>query len=216
MYSVLLFVVCVVGAYLVGGIPFGLIIAKAKGKDLRSIGSGNIGATNVARALGRRYGLLAFVLDAAKGALPVLFVSFVLPLSNREVASLLGGLVAASTIIGHIFSPYLKFRGGKGVATGAGATAALLPLPFLICASVWLIMLVLMRYVSLASISAAVALPLSFVILNIKDGDFIHSELVVFLYSLLIGSLVVIRHRSNIKRLLSGKEPKIGERHSTT
>jgi len=208
--DVVVFAACIVVAFLVGGIPFGFAIAKAKGIDIRKIGSGNIGATNVGRALGRKYAILVFFLDAAKGAVPVLLVRFVIPLDGG--VELLAALTAAAAICGHIFSPFLWFRGGKGTATGAGATAALLPLPFLICASVWALVFVLMRYVSLASITSAVALPVSFLLINIKNPDILGSEVVPFVYSLVIASLIVVSHRSNIGRLVRGEEPKVGRR----
>lgn len=203
--------VCVVGAFLLGSVPFGLLVARAKGIDLRKVGSGNIGATNVGRALGKKYAILVFLLDAGKGAVPVFLVRFVVPLGDVRVG-LVATLAAAAAISGHVFSPFLRFRGGKGVATGAGATAALLPLPFLICVSVWVLVLTVTRYVSFASMVAAVTLPLSLLIVDVKNSDSLGSGVAPSVYSLVIAALIVVSHRSNIKRLVRGEEPKVGRK----
>jgi glycerol-3-phosphate acyltransferase PlsY len=206
----IIFVIAIIGAYLLGSIPFGLIIAKAHGKDLRSIGSGNIGATNVARALGRRWAYLCFLLDMLKGLVPMLASVFT---GWKPVILLTVGIAA---ILGHIFPVYLKFKGGKGVATSLGVAFGLWPY-YTICAfvalGVWVIVVLTWRYVSLASIVASIAFAVTlFLIVLLTPGwDFVN------LWPLLIAAaaiplMVIIRHRENIKRLLAGTESKILEK----
>ncbi len=212
MYSIL--ALAVIPAYLLGSIPFGVIIAKAKGKDLRSIGSGNIGATNVARALGRRWAYFCFILDVLKGLIPMLAVRALIEVPNPTPGLLtLWLLVGCASICGHIFPIYLKFKGGKGVATSLGVALGLWPY-YTICASfvfiIWVLVVLASRYVSLASIIASIAFPLTLVLaIILKPGwDFVN------LWPLLIAAtaiplMVIIRHRENIKRLLTGTESKV-------
>jgi len=215
----MIFIILISGSYLFGSIPFGLLIAKAKGKDLRSIGSGNIGATNVARALGRRWAYLCFLLDVMKGLVPMLATRpFAIPLSTdsypeRVVVLWLWLLVGCAAVVGHIFPIYLKFKGGKGVATSLGVALGLWPY-YTICASfalaIWAVVVLIWRYVSLASIVASIAFPIILLLAIIlsPDWDF------VSLWPLLITAsaiplMVIIRHRENIKRLIAGTENKI-------
>jgi len=211
------FIITIIAAYLLGSIPFGLLIAKAHGKDLRSIGSGNIGATNVARALGKKWAYLCFLLDMLKGLLPMLLASFEFRISNFEFPAL-GGLwlwlaVGCAAILGHIFPVYLKFKGGKGVATSLGVALGLWPY-YTICAAVafaiWAAVLVAWRYVSLASITASVAFPLILLLATVL----IPAWDVANLWPLLIAAagiplMVIVRHRQNIRRLIAGTEDKI-------
>jgi len=216
MYAIFIFA-CLL-AYLVGSIPFGLLIAKAHGKDLRSIGSGNIGATNVARALGKRWAYLCFLLDMLKGALPMLITgnwrlvigNYQLPVTSYQLLWLAVGCAA---ILGHIFPIYLKFKGGKGVATSLGVALGLWPY-YTICAAfaiaIWIVTVLIWKYVSLASITASVSFPLLLILVIIlrPDWDF------VSLWPLLIAAtaiplMVIIRHRGNIKRLIAGTESKV-------
>jgi glycerol-3-phosphate acyltransferase PlsY len=215
MYAIFALFVIVIGAYLLGSIPFGLIIAKAHGKDLRSIGSGNIGATNVSRALGRKWAYVCFALDVLKGLVPMLAIMFIAKPAGI-VKLMLWLVVGCAAISGHIFPIYVKFRGGKGVATGFGVALGLWPY-YTICASfaiaVWVVVVLIWRYVSLASIAASVTFPLVLITaIVLKPGwDFIS------LWPLLIAAtaiplMVIIRHRENIKRLLAGTESKIFSR----
>src|ERR1700738_5228241 len=147
-------------AYLVGGVPFGYLIARARGVDILRQGSGNIGATNVGRVLGRRCGILCFLLDFAKGALPVAVALLVRSSSDAEEQlglgpDLLPVTAGLAAFLGHLFPVYLRFRGGKGVATGAGVVAVLLPGPALGAIFVWFAVVSASRYVSLASVAAA-------------------------------------------------------------
>ncbi|HUU16641.1 MAG TPA: glycerol-3-phosphate 1-O-acyltransferase PlsY [Sedimentisphaerales bacterium] len=215
----IIFVPAIIGAYLLGSIPFGLLIAKAHGKDLRSIGSGNIGATNVSRALGRKWAYVCFVLDVLKGMVPMLaMLSFTRPLSTQSqtekvILLWLWLAVGCGAILGHIFPIYVKFKGGKGVATSFGVALGLWPY-YTICAffaiAIWIVVVLIWRYVSLASIAASVTFPIVLIMaIVLKPGwDF------VSLWPLLIAAtaiplMVIIRHRENIKRLLAGTESKI-------
>lgn len=201
----------VVLSYLVGAIPFGYIIAKVKGVDIREVGSGNIGATNVGRALGRRWGLVVFLLDALKGGGVVLLARLVVSPYIGVSGYFLGSLCGGASVLGHIFPVYLRMRGGKGVATGAGATAALLPLPLLVAATVWGLILLFSRIVSVASISSSIAFLSAHFLLGPKPS-FSKQVLPVTIYAFLLTTLVLIRHRANIKRLIEGKEPRIGRK----
>ncbi len=184
-------------AYLCGAIPFGYIIAKVfKHVDIRTIGSGNTGATNVYRSISKPLGVLTLILDVIKGFLPVYLVSFFFPDYQWMVIS-----VAFVTIIGHTFTVFLSLKGGKGVATACGAFLAINPLAVLICFLGFVIVLAIFKYVSFASIVAALMLPISLYVLGALP------EIVVF--SGLISLLVIVRHISNIKRLLNGTENKI-------
>lgn len=184
-------------SYLCGAIPFGYIIAKLfKNVDIRKVGSGNPGATNVYRTISKPLGVLTLILDVLKGFLPVYFVFLLNPDYQWMVIS-----VAFVTIIGHIFTIFLNFKGGKGVATACGVFLAINPLAVLVCLLVFIVLLAIFRYVSLASIMAAVMLPISLYFFNSLP------ETVVF--AGMISVLVIVRHISNIKRLLNGTENKI-------
>ena len=153
----IIFALAAIGAYLLGSIPFGLLIAKAHGKDLRSIGSGNIGATNVSRALGRKWAYVCFLLDVLKGMVPMLAIMFITK-PQGIVMLLLWLAVGCAAISGHIFPIYVRFKGGKGVATSFGVAVGLWPY-YTICASfaiaIWVVVVLIWQYVSLASIAAS-------------------------------------------------------------
>ena len=218
MYAI--FALAVIPAYLLGSIPFGVIIAKAHGKDLRSIGSGNIGATNVSRALGRRWAYFCFVLDVLKGLVPMLAVRTLIEVPEPTPSLLsLWLLVGCAAILGHIFPIYLKFKGGKGVATSLGVALGLWPY-YTICAAlafvVWAAVALIWRYISLASIVASIAFPLVLILaIALTPGwDFAN------LWPLLIAAtaiplMVIIRHRENIKRLIAGTENKVFNRQGS-
>ena len=214
-----IFALAVAAAYLLGSIPFGLLIAKAHGKDLRSIGSGNIGATNVARALGRKWAYFCFALDVLKGLVPMLAVLLLLqPLSASSQAETVILLwlwlaVGCAAILGHIFPVYLKFKGGKGVATSFGVALGVWPYYTISAAAagiVWVVTVLIWRYVSLASIAAAITFPVvlfaSVILIPAWNLTTLWPLLIV---ATLIPLMVIIRHRENIKRLLTGTESKI-------
>jgi acyl-phosphate glycerol 3-phosphate acyltransferase len=193
----------IVLSYLVGSIPFGFLIAKRRGIDIREAGSGNIGATNVGRLLGKRLGMLVFALDFAKGALPVALARWAFP---DEWVAVAAGLAA---FLGHIFPIWLRFKGGKGVATGAGVVAVLMPLPALGAILVWLVFVVSTNHVSLASmISTAAMVGLH---LAVEPEPFAPGKRIVTVFAFLAFALVVVRHRENFSRLLSGRESPLRE-----
>lgn len=222
--ATLIFLLFPVLAYLLGSVPFGLLIGRARGVDIRRAGSGNIGATNVGRLLGRKWGFICFLLDVAKGLIPVLLTSLYLRRSESTVVE--GGLsvgaqgallaVGAGCILGHIFSLYLKFRGGKGVATSLGVVLGVWPyftLTALMALCVWLAVWGWWRYVSLASICAAVGFPAGFILLIWRiDNWYFNSLWPLFSFSCLMAVLVILRHRANVKRLLTGAENRGGSK----
>jgi len=208
----LIFIPAVIGAYLLGSIPFGVLIVKAHGKDLRSIGSGNIGATNVSRALGRKWAYICFVLDVLKGMVPMLVIMFIAKPAGIFML-LLWLVVGCAAISGHIFPIYVKFKGGKGVATSFGVALGLWPF-YTICAlfaiAIWVVVVLIWRYVSLASIAGSVSFPAVLILaIILKPGwDFL-SLWPLLVAATVIPLMVIIRHRENIKRLLAGTESKI-------
>jgi acyl phosphate:glycerol-3-phosphate acyltransferase len=203
----LTFVLVLVGSYLLGSIPFGYLAGRIAGIDIRKAGSGNIGATNVLRVLGKRYGYPVFVLDFLKGLAAVRIAMAIAMAVRPESTSpeVVGVFAAISAVIGHSLPIWLKFRGGKGVATSAGALFGLMPLATVIGAAIWILTFLLTRYVSVASVTTAVALPFVIAImtwLNQTDGK------ALFYSSLCIAAIVIWRHHSNLSRLLRGTEPR--------
>ncbi len=205
-------------SYLVGSIPTALIISKKiAGIDIRNYGSGNVGGTNVFRVIGWKYGLLVILLDAFKGVIAVVFIArlFFLtdihfdnptPFDDFTFVQLLAGLMA---IFGHVFTVFAGFRGGKGMATALGMAVSLMAIDVLIAAAIFILMLIKFRYVSLGSISAAIALP---IILFIREKIFhvnIPGYETLIIFSILIALFIVYTHRSNIKRIIQGTENKI-------
>ncbi len=216
----LLVVGCVVMAYLVGGIPFGLILARAKGVDIRQVGSGNIGAANVGRALGLRYGVAVFVLDMAKGLAAVLAAGALLsgdaviaawPESTRLLVWLAVGLAA---VMGHNYCVYLRFRGGKGVATSLGVTLGFFPdltIPALAALACWGLCVARWRISSLASIVAGCVFPIAVVVFALAMRGDVVERWPFVAFSLLLAGFILLRHRANIGRLIKGTEPRLGE-----
>jgi len=207
------FALLIIGAYLLGSIPFGIIIAKAHGKDLRSIGSGNIGATNLARALGKKWAYFCFALDAGKGLVPMLAATRLIYTTPDIWRLILTLAVGCAAVLGHIFPVYIKFKGGKGVATGFGVAAGFWPY-FTICAAaalvVWVVVAFRWRYISLASIIASVFFPVTLVLAIAINPAWSFSELwPLLIAAAAIPAIVIIRHRENIKRLMAGTESKI-------
>lgn len=190
-------------AYLVGGVPFGYLLGRVRGVDLFREGSGNIGATNVWRVLGAKFGVACFVLDFAKGAGPVAVAGAVLPGDDAVRTG-----AAALAFLGHLFPVYLGFRGGKGVATGAGTIAVLVPGPAAVAVLAWVVVFVASRFVSLASIAAVVALSAARVV---TPDPFAGGSALVTAYCLAGSVLVAAKHRANVRRLVAGEEPKMGD-----
>jgi acyl phosphate:glycerol-3-phosphate acyltransferase len=221
---------CPLIAFLLGSIPFGLLIAKSKGVDIRQHGSGNIGATNVLRVMGKRYGITCLLLDMLKGLIPTVLafslIRFVgddknpmiismlqkqavlFPADQQFTAQLLVILSGLLSILGHNYSPWVGFKGGKGIATSAGVVIALMPAGIPILIMVWLLLFFTTRYVSVASIGAAAALPFITI-----AGSAFHGRLAdgtwnkpLFAFSVVIAVLAIWKHRSNLQRLMAGTE----------
>jgi glycerol-3-phosphate acyltransferase PlsY len=194
-------------------VPFGLLIAAGHGIDLRNVGSGNIGATNLSRALGKKWAYVCFVLDLAKGLLPTLAAGVWL----GDIAGTKGLLaqlaVGCAAIIGHIFPVYLKFRGGKGVATSFGVAMGLWPyytVSAAVSLLVWIAFVLIWRYISLASLAGAVAFPLALISAIVIVPGWRFAELwPLLIVATGIPFLVFLRHRENIKRLLAGAESRV-------
>jgi glycerol-3-phosphate acyltransferase PlsY len=192
-------------AYLVGSIPIGFLVGRARGVDLRTIGSGNVGATNVYRAFGFRVAIFVFILDVSKGfvcagVLPLVWTPDVLPIAYVRI------ICGIAAILGSIATVFLRFRGGKGVATAVGVFLGLEPLATAVCLGIWVLLFWRYRYVSLGSIVGAAALPVLIALLNPAD----RLSNPAFYLALLVAALVILRHRSNIGRLLRGTENRIG------
>lgn len=182
-------------SYLVGSIPFGVIFAKIKGVDIMAVGSGNTGATNVARTLGWKIGIVVFILDILKGVIPAALAKYV---TGSEDTAIVVGVFA---IVGHMVSPFLKFKGGKGVSTSAGALVGSVPVIGAVTFSVFFLFFFITRIVSLSALITAVAILISGIVLG-KSWVFfaVYGPLIVYVF---------VRHRANIVRLLKGEEPKL-------
>ncbi len=216
-------------AFLLGSIPFGLLIAKSKGINIREHGSGNIGATNVLRVVGKKYGVTCFILDFFKGLTPGLLglsliqytgqeqtmvidslsgLATTLPESERMFAQTMQLVTGLCAIFGHNYSPWVNFKGGKGIATSAGVFTAFMPAAIPVLIILWSILFFTTRYVSVASIAVSVALPLTALYSSwhhekIADGTWNQP---LFYFSIFIGAMAVWRHRSNIQKLMNGTE----------
>ena len=198
--SIVVFILVAILAYFIGAIPFGLIYARIRGVDIRKTGSGNIGATNVARQFGFMGGFVPiFLLDMMKGALPVLAV-FLAGVNgfDKDIAMLITGVLA---ILGHTFPIYLKFKGGKGVATTAGVFLVIAPIPFLVAFAIFLLLYATTKVVAIGSITAAFCLP--FAVYFLAPG-----RTIVFIVSIVLAALLIFLHRSNIARLINGEKKK--------
>jgi len=191
-------------SYLIGSIPFGVFAGRFAGIDVREHGSKNIGATNVLRTLGKKYGIAVFLADALKGLVAVRLAVW-LAGADPFYRSSLGIVAAVFVVIGHSFPIWLRFRGGKGVATSGGACLGLLPVPTSIGGLIWIVVFLAFRYVSVASIAAIVSLPLVVWLLSDRGNS---PNYLMFGFSLFIAFLVTWRHRENIVRLTRGTEPR--------
>ncbi len=187
--------------YLLGSIPFGLLVGRLKGVDIRQHGSGNIGATNVVRVIGKKWGILVFALDALKGLLGVIIAMEVAGGRTASSAGLLGIAAGLACVLGHNFPVWLKFKGGKGVATTAGVLVGLLPWAALVAFVTWGVVFYSTRYVSVASMVAAVVIPATVWGMERQATP-------LFWFSVVVAVLGLLRHRSNFKRLLAGTEPR--------
>ncbi len=211
-------------AYLVGAIPFGLIVGLSRGVDVRTAGSGNIGATNVGRLLGKQFFFLVFFLDLLKSLVPMAIASWVvgrIPEAQRDWPLYLAWLlVGFAAVIGHMFSVFLRFKGGKGVATSAGVVLGLYPyftLAGLAVMGVFVVVFFATRYISLGSIVAACAFPLAyFAIGMMRRWPVLGDQLPLLVFAVVMGGLIVWKHRSNIVRLRAGTENRFGATRPAT
>ena len=200
------FMITALIGYLLGSIPTGFVLASARGLDIRTVGSGNIGATNVFRSLGVPAGIFVLLFDAFKGWLAVILAMKVFAnvfqvnsAQARDWLAITGGLAA---ILGHIFTCWLHFKGGKGIATSAGVLVALVPLALMIILGIWILVFAISRYVSLGSICAAASLPFA--------AWLTHQSPTIIFVTGLMGGLAIYKHKGNIQRLLNGTENRIG------
>ncbi len=192
-----------------GSIPTSIIDSKLfRGIDIRDFGSGNAGATNVLRVLGWKLALVVMVVDVAKGFVAAYFIAPLAFAAFPSHPALVQILAGASAVVGHIYTVFAGFRGGKGVGTGAGVMLALYPLPTLICVAVFLTVAFSTRYVSLASLTAVTLLPLLLVLLKFLFHQPL--DFYLLLFAILVAGLIVFAHRSNIRRLLAGTENRFG------
>ena len=196
--------VWILAAYLIGGVPFGFLIGKARGVDVRTVGSKNIGATNVFRTVGKGWGLVAFVLDVLKGLLPTLAAKYLGPVGEFRYLPL---AVGVACVVGHMLTPYMKFKGGKGVATAFGMLIGLAPALVGTAFALFALVFAISHYISLGSCSAAAFLMVAvwFPILGTEG----YRNLPQCILVTLIAAFVIFKHRANIGRLLSGTESKI-------
>ena len=202
------YILIILGAYLLGSIPFGYLMARAKGIDIRKVGSGNIGATNAMRVLGKPAGICVLLLDAAKGFGAVWLGMWLMTKYHAQVQGETWQIVAGiAAVLGHNYTCWLKFKGGKGIATTAGVYLALAPWALFTALIVFILALLLSRIVSVASMSAAVALPVAVWLLP-------HSIL-LGVVSTALGALAIYKHKSNIQRIMNGTENRLGKKKST-
>lgn len=241
----LLLLILPIAGFLLGSVPFGLFIAKAKGVDIRSQGSGNIGATNVFRIIGKKEGITCLLLDLLKGAIPVLLAVNLLgiegknpltqwdfmeglrtyfPAHKQTLVQSVHVLTGLFAILGHNYSPWLGFKGGKGIATSAGVILAFMPVGFSLMLIVWLVLTFATRYVAVGSIGAAIAFP--FIVVwgahrhRVDDSDPLSPTLweaglnnkPLLVFSIIACVLAVWKHRENIKRLINGTEHRFGKK----
>ena len=207
--------VLVLLAYLLGSIPFGLLIGRARGIDVRKHGSGNIGATNVKRVVGRTWGHLCLVLDILKGFIPTIVAwRMIVPESPDASAGLRWILVGLATVLGHTFPIYLKFRGGKGVSTTIGVALGIFPY-FTVAMIAALLGYAIARLatgvVAAGSLALAVVFPIAVFVYLKLDGVPLNHAWPMITVSIVLGLLIIVRHHSNIMRLLSGQEDRVGE-----
>lgn len=211
-----LWLIGLAAAYFVGAIPFGLFLGWSQGVDIREHGSGNLGATNAGRVLGKKFGIICLILDLLKGLLPTAIYGYAAGvLGDAEAtaaATVMWLAVAVAAVVGHMFPVYLKFKGGKGVATGLGVFLGVMPvltIAGLVGAVIWFLILRRTGYVSLASMLAAWAMP---IVGGAVSGLMSYSFPVVGVYigiGTLLAALVMLRHRTNIQRLRDGSEAKV-------
>jgi glycerol-3-phosphate acyltransferase PlsY len=203
---------CIAGGYLAGSLPFGYLAGKLKGIDIRQHGSGNIGATNAIRVLGKGIGIPVFILDMLKGWLPVVLAKMWLTQVTPDTPQLISvGMVLTgfACTLGHMFTFWLGGKGGKGIATTAGVLLGFAPVAMLGALAAWLLLFFTTRYVSLASLASAVGVPATMAVMMAREHRW---DWVMLGFGLVVMVLVFVRHRSNITRLMAGTEPRAGRK----
>lgn len=213
--TILIYILIFLCSYLIGSIPWGFLIGRLYGVDIRKVGSGNIGATNVTRSLGKLPGRICFFLDLLKGFLPVLAVSMMLKQQYFEDPEQFAQIIAAaSAVLGHMFSVFMKFRGGKGISTIFGVLLGFSPWSFLAAGIVWVLVFLISRYVSMASIAACAVLPVAATLFTMTEVYYHSIWVLAFLF--LLSILAVIRHSANIRRLINGTENRFERKRNRT
>jgi glycerol-3-phosphate acyltransferase PlsY len=218
--NIQIYIAVALGGYLLGSIPFGYLVAKAMGIDIRTVGSGNIGATNAMRVLGKPAGIFVLVMDALKGYAACVFLApwihdWILPhlsglaptfAAEPEMYRMkLETIAGVAAVLGHNYTCWLKFKGGKGIATSAGVYIALAPIPLLIAVAAFAVLLLATRYVSVGSIGAAIALMTAVWIMKTDN-------LFLCIVTTFLGTLAIYKHKGNIQRLMAGTENRFGRK----
>ncbi len=208
MPEILIYLATALGAYLIGSIPTGFLVAKAKGIDIRAVGSGNIGATNAMRVLGKPAGIFVLLMDVLKGYaactwfVTLIFECFTVAPEHIETLRIVAGICV---VLGHNYTCWLKFKGGKGIATTAGVFLALAPWALLVALVVFILAVLLTKYVSVGSIAAAIALPLTVWVMTPHN-------LLLCIVTTALGALAIYKHKGNIQRLMAGTENRLGKK----
>ncbi len=214
---ILICILTALGAYLLGSIPTGFLVAKAKGIDIRSVGSGNIGATNAMRVLGKPAGIFVLLMDAAKGFAAVWLASLMLKdnsifdlhtdysIVDLQTLRVVAGIGA---VLGHNYTCWLNFKGGKGIATTAGVYLALAPWALLVALVVFILAILLTKYVSVGSIAGAIALPVTVWVMTPQN-------IFLGIVTTALGALAIYKHKANIQRLIAGTENRLGQQKET-
>ena len=205
MNATILLYLLVPAAFLIGSIPFGLVFTRASGVDLRSTGSRNIGATNVLRSVGKMPAILTLLFDGLKGAVPVIICKYLLGKSYPDLSAgeLWMSVVGLTAVLGHMYSAFLGFKGGKGVATGIGVIVAYSPSVSIILIVIWIFVAIISKYSSLAALVSVASLPVIYII---QGGS-----LTKISFGFTLAALIIFKHKSNIENLLAGKESKVGK-----
>jgi len=190
--------------FLIGSIPFGIIFTRKSGIDIRQTGSGNIGATNVLRNAGKLPAILTLLADIAKGAIPVLLCGYVFADTDQATVEILKAVTGITAVLGHMFSVFLSFRGGKGVATGFGVLAIYNPLNAVVTLLIWIAVVAITKHVSLGAIISMAVLPFFFIVQK--------ASTVSIVFAISLAALIIFKHSSNIKHLIAGTEASFGEK----
>ena len=199
---ILVYTTIMVLSFFIGSFPTGYLVAKSKGIDIKSVGSGNIGATNVTRAMGKGWGVLVLLVDALKGLLPVIFVRIHFSTLPEQHLYALMVVTGMASVLGHVFTPFLKFKGGKGVATTLGVILGINPLAGLVLIIVWLTAFLITHVSSIGALSSAISLP--FIVFFLFRNR--QNIIIMMIFAVFMSVFILFTHRENIKRLVHGEE----------